>query len=341
MISKIVLAGGSGFLGTLLAQFFLRKGWDIVVLTRHADSKRLPGRAVRWDGRTLGAWAKELEAAGAVINLAGVSVDCRYTARNRRLIMDSRVESTRVLGDAIARCARAPRVWLNSSTATIYKHTFGPAWNEDGEIGASAAAKDEFSVQVARAWEKEFFERETPATRKVALRSAMVLGLGRNSVFPVMRRMVKLGLGGRMGSGQQWVSWIHQDDFCRAIEWLLEHEEVAGVVNLAAPEPVTNAELMRTFRRVCRMPVGLPAPGWLLELGAFFLRTETELIIKSRRVTPGKLLAGGFEFEFPRLAAALRGLEQLRTGGFKRRGRSPPMGSIRVWNELRLMQMGG
>jgi len=305
MKQKIVIAGGSGFLGRVLADYFTAKEWAVVILTRRPNPACLQGREVYWDGSTLGDWAKELEGADALINLAGVSVDCRYTKQNRRLIMDSRIDSTRVLGEALARCQQAPRVWFNSSTATIYKHTYGAPWDEDGEIGATAEAKDAFSIEVATAWERVFNEAKTPRTHKVALRTAMVMGHGRNSVFPVMRRMIRLGLGGQMGDGRQYMSWIHEVDFCRAIEWLLAREDVSGVLNLAAPNPVTNAEMMRTFREVCGMPFGLPAAKWMLEIGAVFLRTETELIIKSRRVMPGRLLREGFRFKFSDVKMAL------------------------------------
>jgi uncharacterized protein (TIGR01777 family) len=199
--------------------------------------------------------------------------------------------------------------WLNASTATIYKHTFGPAWDETGEIGGTPAAKDEFSVEVATAWERAFADAPTPATRKIALRSAMVLGMGANSVFPTLRRLARFGLGGRMGSGRQFVSWIHESDFCRAIDWLLQRGDFEGAVNLAAPNPVTNAEMMRTLCKVCRIPFGLPAACWMLEVGAFFLRTETELTFKSRHVVPKRLLAAGFQFRFPELDEAMRELE--------------------------------
>ena len=273
---------------------------------------------MRWDGVSVGDWLKELEGARALINLAGISVNCRYHARNRKLMLDSRLNSTRVLGEAIARCANPPPVWLNSSTATIYKHTFGPAWDEAGEIGGCAEAKDIFSVHVATEWERVFNEANTPRTRKVALRSAMVLGHGRNSVLPNLLRLGRLGLGGSLAGGRQFVSWIHEEDFCRAVEWIMEHENLSGAVNLAAPNPVTNAEFMATIRKVCRAPFGLPAPRWLLEIGAFFLRTETELLIKSRRVVPGKLLADGFAFRHPHLPAADRTTRRItRNRGYR------------------------
>jgi uncharacterized protein (TIGR01777 family) len=199
-------------------------------------------------------------------------------------------------------------VWLNSSTATIYKHTFGAAWDESGEIGGCAEAKDIFSVEIATEWERVFSEAKTPRTRKVTLRSAMVLGHARNSVLPNMLRLVRLGLGGSMAGGRQYVSWIHNEDFCRAIEWVIDHEAVLGIVNLAAPNPLPNTDFMRTLREICGVPLGLPAARWMLEVGAFFMRTETELIIKSRRVVPGRLLAEGFKFCFPELRAAVEDL---------------------------------
>jgi len=302
---RIILAGGSGFLGHVLRDHFLKQGCDVVVLTRSPRQRDGNFRECFWDGRTPGEWTKELDGADVLINLAGRSVDCRATARNRRLMMDSRVDSTRVLGEAIARCANPPKVWLNSSTATIYKHTLGPAWDESGEIGATPEAQDAFSIEIATAWERAFDAAQTPRTRKVALRMAMVLGQGRNSVFPVLCRLARCGLGGHMSSGRQYVSWIHEVDLCRAIDWIVEHEDISGPVNLAAPNPVTNREMMATVRERCGVSLGLPAPEWLLEVGAFFIRTETELVIKSRRVVPGRLLASGFEFQFPHLREAM------------------------------------
>ena len=307
-VQTIILAGGSGFLGTILADYFTARGTKVVILTRIPRPRDDSIREVWWDGTNLGEWAKELEGARALINLAGISVNCRYHAKNRKLMLDSRLDSTRVLGEAVARCTNPPPVWLNSSTATIYKHTLGPAWDEAGEIGGCAAAKDIFSVHVATEWERVFNEAVTPRTRKVALRSAMVLGHGKNSVLPNLLRMARLGLGGSLAGGRQFVSWIHQEDWSRAVEWILEHEDLSGSVNLASPNPVTNAEFMAAIRKVCHVPVSLSSPLWLLELGAFFLRTETELIIESRRVVPGKLLAHGFTFGH---ALLLPAIEQL------------------------------
>jgi hypothetical protein len=220
------------------------------------------------------------------------------------------VNSTRVLSNAIGRCTRPPSVWLNASTATVYRHTFGQPWDETGQTEASAEAKDRFSVEVAWAWERALNEASTPRTRKVAMRTAMVLGLGKNSVFPVLRRLARLGLGGRMGSGRQFVSWIHEADYCRSVEWLIAHHDFEGPVNLVAPNPLPNAEMMRILRQVCGVPFGLPAADWMLEIGAFVLRTETELLIKSRRVIPGNLVKSGFTFQFPSIREAFADLKK-------------------------------
>ena len=298
-MEKIILAGGSGFLGRALATHLEKAGYDVAILTRSAARADVYPREVHWDAQSLGPWTAELEGAAAVINLAGRSVDCRYTAKNRRAIMESRIHSTRVIGQAIAGAEQPPRLWLNASTATIYRYTFGPAWDEGGAIGATAEAKDTFSIEVARAWEDELNRARAGATRKVALRISMVLGTGKNSVFPVLMRLVRCGLGGKHGSGRQFVSWIDEVDFCRAIEWVKNREDLAGAINFSAPNPLTNSEMMRTLRETAGIPFGLPATPWMLEIGAFFLRTETELILKSRRVVPGRLLDSGFEFRFP------------------------------------------
>jgi len=308
---RVVLAGGSGFLGRTLARFLAARDYEVVILSRNPLRFELPGRQAHWDGRATSAWAEQLEGAQAVVNLAGRSVNCRYTEANRLAILDSRVEPTRVLGEAIGQCARPPRVWLNSSTATIYKHSFDRAMDQaTGEIAATPEAKDAFSVEVALAWEAALERAHTPGTRKVALRTAMVLGPGEGGVFRVLRRLVRFGLGGAMAGGRQFVSWVHEEDFCRTLQWLIDRDDLAGPVNVAAPRPVTNREMMRTFRRLCGVPIGLPATRWMLELGAFFLRTETELILKSRRVIPGRLTESGFAFRWARLEEAL--MENLR-----------------------------
>ena len=307
-MKRIILAGGSGLLGHALARHFGGAGYEVVILTRAPKVMTGTIRHTGWDARTLGDWTRELEGAVAVFNLTGRTVDCRYNARNRNEIMESRVDSTRVIGEAVSRCPQPPPVWLNASTATIYQHTYGPAWDETGTISGTPEAKDLFSVEVGRAWENELNQAKTPHTRRIALRTAMVLGRGKNSVFPVLRRLVRLGLGGKMGDGKQFVSWIHETDFCRAVEWLIAHENLRGAVNVCAPNPLPNREMMRTLRGLYGIPFGLPATKWMLELGAFFLRTETELILKSRRVIPRKMVESGFTFQFPSFTEAVEDL---------------------------------
>lgn len=309
---KIVIPGGSGQIGTLLARAFQKDGHEVVELSRGASSKR-PWRVVAWDARTLGGWTSELEAADAVINLAGKNVNCRYGAENRRVIMQSRVDSTRVIGQAIAQAAQPPRVWLQAGTATIYAHRYDAANDEATGIigGAEAGAPDtwRFSIEVAKAWEREVEEAgPLPRTRKVILRSAMTMSPDHGGVFDVLLRLVRFGLGGQSGDGRQFVSWIHEADFLRAVRWLIERDDVSGPVNLAAPSPLPNAEFMRALREAWGIRFGLPAPAWMLEIGAVFLRTETELILKSRRVVPGRLLQQGFAFQFPSWPEAAREL---------------------------------
>jgi uncharacterized protein (TIGR01777 family) len=312
-MKRIILAGGSGFLGQELAAYFRKAGWDAAVLTRSPRITENGARQARWDGCTHGEWERELNGATVVVNLTGKSVNCRYNSRNRKEILDSRVNSTRVLGEAISRCGNPPLVWLNASTATVYKHTFGEPWDESGAMEAVAEAKDAFSVEVAKAWEAALEQTVTPRTRKVAMRMSLVLGLGENSVFPVLRRLARFGLGGAMGSGNQYVSWIHIEDYCRAVEWVIDHAELAGPVNIVAPNPVTNRQMMRLLRQACGVPFGLPAAEWMLEVGAFLMRTETELLIKSRRVIPGRLSQSGFQFRFATLDAAFRELAKRQT----------------------------
>jgi uncharacterized protein (TIGR01777 family) len=304
---RILLAGGSGFLGYALSKTLLAGNYEVIVLTRSPRARSDGMKEIGWDAKSLGDWANFVDGAEVVINLTGRSVDCRYNEKNRRAIIASRVDSTRVLGEAIAKCNQPPRVWLNSSSATIYKHTFEKAMDEAGETGATPEAKDEFSIEVIRQWERALDGAQTPATRKVALRITLVLGKD-GGVFPVLRRLARFGLGGKMGGGRQFVSWIHEEDFCSAVEWIIANENLSGAINLATPDPLPNGETMRLICEACGVPFGLPATEWMLEVGAFFLRTETELILKSRRVVPEKLLASGFHFQFPDLRGALKNL---------------------------------
>ena len=300
----IVIAGGSGYLGRVLAEYFTRQSRPVVVLSRRPPEASRFARFVQWDGETLGPWTRELENAAALVNLSGRSVNCRYHEKNKREIYDSRLRPTQILGQAIVLCADPPKVWLNSSSATVYRHALDRPMDEaTGELGEG------FSVDVCRQWEKTFFDFPLQRTRMVALRTAIVFGPG-GPAFAAFHRLVKFGLGGRMGPGTQFVSWLHAEDFARAVEWLIEHSQLKGAVNLASPNPLTNREFMRVFRQACRRPLGLPAATWMLKLGAALLGTETELILKSRRVVPARLLASGFQFKFASWQDAVQNILQ-------------------------------
>ena len=307
---RVVLAGGSGQVGALLARHFQVRGDAVVVLSRKAASA--PWRVAIWDGVTAGTWIRELEAADVLINLTGRSVNCRYDAANRREILESRVNSTSTLGEAVAKLDRPPPLWLNASTATIYRHALDRPMDEGtGELGGSepnAPSSWKFSIEVARRWEEAFFVSELPNTRKIALRSAMVMSSERGGIFDTLLGLVRFGLGGASGDGRQFVSWIHEADFVAAIEFLIAHEELCDVINVSSPNPLPNRQFMQVLRSAWGTRVGLPATKWMLEVGAIFLRTETELILKSRRVIPARLQRGGFEFQFadwPRAAQDL------------------------------------
>jgi uncharacterized protein len=307
---KFVIPGGSGQVGTVLARTFHADGHEVAVLSRGAD--KTPWRTVTWDAETLGPWADEIDGADVVINLAGRNVNCRYDEANRREIMDSRVKSTKVVGEAIAKAAKPPRVWLQTSTATIYAHRFDADNDEaTGIIGGSepdAPPSWRFSIEVAKNWEETANAADTPNTRKVLMRSAIVLSPDRGGIFDVMLGLVRMGLGGTAGSGRQYISWIHDRDFIRSVYWLIEHKELSGTVNLASPNPLPNKEFMQILRDAAGMPIGLPASEWMLELGAVLMRTETELVLKSRRVVPSRMIASGFKFEFPHWEQAARDL---------------------------------
>lgn len=297
-------------MGQLVARNFSGAGDEVVILSR--GDTVAAGRVVPWDGRTLGPWAAEVDGADLVLNLTGRSVNCRYTAANLRAMMDSRVESTRVIGEAIARASRPPGVWLQMSTATIYAHRLdAPNDEATGTIGGHEPGVPgywEYSVRIARRWEEALADAPTSTTRKVALRTAMVMSPDRGGVFDVLLGLVRRGLGGAAAGGRQFVSWIHDRDFVQVVRFLHERADISGPVNVAAPAPLPQRELMRLLREEWGARVGLPATRWMLELGAWALRTDTELLLKSRRVVPGRLLEAGFAFAFPDWPAAAHDL---------------------------------
>ena len=297
-------------MGQILARAYESDGHEVVILSRGGASAL--GRAVNWDGHNMGPWAKELDGAHLVVNLAGRSVNCRYTKANLAAMMDSRVHSTRVVGEAIARAERPPGVWMQMSTATIYAHRFDAPNDEDaGILGGEEPDVPgywAYSVQIAREWEQALAEAQTPATRKVALRTAMVMSPDRGGVFDVLLRLTRSGLGGTAGDGRQFVSWIHDCDLVRAVRFLHDRADLSGPVNVAAPGPLPYRDFMYAMRDAWGIRLGLPATRWMLEMGAWALRTDTELILKSRRVVPGRLLREGFSFDFSDWPSAARDL---------------------------------
>jgi len=301
-MKKVVIAGGTGFVGSILAEHYVQKGYEVVVLSRrhHLDKDGI--RFVQWDGKNYGSWNQELEATEILINMNGKSVDCRYNEGNKQEIYASRIDSTYILGQAIEVLDNPPKLWINSSSATIYRHAEDRQMDEaTGELGTG------FSVDVCKKWEQAFFETKTKGTRKVALRMAIVLGKHGGALQPLVQ-LTKLGLGGKQGNGEQFFSWVHEEDLLRAVDFIQENKEMEGPINIAAPAPVKNCLVMKMLRNATRIPVGLPAPKWLLEIGAVLIQTETELILKSRNVIPGKLTKMGFDFQFPTLELAIKDL---------------------------------
>jgi uncharacterized protein (TIGR01777 family) len=318
---KIILPGGTGQIGVILSRHFLKSGHEIVILSRSPDSESYSPdhpfshsdvSMLRWDAKQVGDWVSAIEGSDVVINLAGRSVNCRYTPANRKLILDSRVDSTVAIGQAIAQCSAPPKVWLQSSTATIYAHRFDASNDETtGIIGGDEPNVDDtwrFSIDVAKAWEAAAEKFKTDSTRQVLLRSSMVMSPDQDGVFDVLCGLANKGLGGRNGDGKQFVSWIHEADFCGCIDHLISDETLSGPVNVASPNPLPNAEFMEALRQAMGVKFGLPAAQWMLEIGAVLMKTETELLLKSRRVVPGRLLEAGYQFKFPNWNAACRDL---------------------------------
>lgn len=290
MIKKIVIAGGTGFIGKYLQHSFEELGYEVKIISRQKNN-------IQWHDET--AIVIALENATMLINLAGKSVDCRYNEKNKTEIFDSRIHTTKQLGNAILHCKNPPELWINSSTATIYRHAEDrPMTETNGEIGTG------FSVGIATAWEKSFFDFNFQNTRQVALRMAIVLGKEGGVIHP-LKKLVRFGLGGKSGKGNQMFSWIHIEDVFNIIQFVQQNERIHGAINTAAPNPETNRSFMQKFRKWMHMPLGLPTPTWLLKIGAVIIKTETELILKSRWVIPETLLNAGYIFKYPTLDAAL------------------------------------
>jgi uncharacterized protein (TIGR01777 family) len=291
-MKKLIIAGGTGFLGQSLIDYFKDAYDEIVILSRSESKTDKHIKYLEWDAKSFGNWCAELEGATTVINLCGKSVDCRYTEKNKALIFSSRLESTAIIGKAILNCKTPPLVWINGASATIYRHSeTEPMTESSGEIGTG------FSIEICKAWEKVFHDFNLPSTRKVNFRISMVMGKT-GGVYPALISIIKKGLGGTMGKGTQQVSWVHINDFCRMTEWAIDQKTVLGIYNCVSLTPVTNKRMMQLLRKKSGMPVGLPATAWMLEIGSFFLRTETELILKSRYSYPERALKEGFKFNY-------------------------------------------
>ncbi|MES2545420.1 MAG: TIGR01777 family oxidoreductase [Bacteroidota bacterium] len=290
-MKKLIIAAGTGFLGKVLVNHFKDKFQEIIILTRGKSEILDNIKYVNWDARSFSGWENELENASVLINLAGKSVDCRYNDANKKEIYNSRIDSTKILNQAVLNCKNPPLHWLNSSTSTIYRFSLDKEMDEtDGEIG------DDFSMNVAKSWEKEFFETDTPNTLKTALRTSIVLGK-KGGAFVPLKTLAKMGLGGKQGNGNQFISWIHEKDFARAIEFVID-TKLLGVVNIVSPKPIRNQDFMKILRKSVHCPIGIPMPKGLLKFGAKIIKTEPELVLKSRNVIPKRLLENGFEFEF-------------------------------------------
>jgi uncharacterized protein len=303
-MKKIVLAGGSGQMGTCIKDHFKNKVDEIIILSRSHEHVEGNVKTVYWDGKTVGDWYRHLDGADVLINLAGKSVNCRYTEKNKKEIFDSRTNSIEVLSEAAKKCRTAPKLWIQAASATIYRHAEDrPMTERDSEKGEG------FSEEVCKKWESTFEERTKAMdqTRKVILRTSLVLGKNAG-VFPRLKNLVKFGLGGRQGNGKQWVSWIHEEDVAAMVEWIIKNETINGPINCTAPEPIKNDAFMKIIRNKYRMPIGLPAPAWLLKMGAFIIGTETELILKSRWVLPEKILASGYRFRYGSLDKAIENI---------------------------------
>ncbi len=300
---KVVIAGGTGFLGKELTQHFLNQQKEVIILTRGRSRVENDVKFVHWDARAFGEWCGAMENCDVLINLSGKSVDCRYTEKNKHEIIASRVNSTMVLSEFISLMDNPPKIWMNASTATIYRDSLDKRMDEEnGEIG------DDFSMTVAKKWEKAFFESEHQKTRKIALRTSLVLGKN-EGVYPVLRNLTKFRLAGKMGNGQQKFAWLHINDFLSIVDFVISKKSIYGPINCTSEQTITNKQFMTALRKSLQIKIGLPQPRWLLKIGAWFLRTESELILKSRWVYPKRLIDNGFQFNYPEISFALKDID--------------------------------
>lgn len=300
-MKKMVIAAGTGFLGTVLIDFFKESYAEIIVLTRGKSEQKNNIEYVHWNANSLTGWEKVLENTDVLINLAGKSVDCRYTPENKAAILSSRLDSTKVLNEAVLKCKNPPKHFINSSTATIYRHSEDKQMDEySGEIG------DDFSMNIAKSWEKAFYDVEIDKTLKTAVRTSIVLGKNGGAFIP-LKRLTQLGFGGKNGNGNQFVSWIHELDFARAISFIIE-KRLEGNINVVSPKPQRNVDFMRELRKAVGIPFGISISENMLKIGAKIIQTEPELVLKSRNVIPKRLTENGFTFEYHNLEKAFKNL---------------------------------
>jgi TIGR01777 family protein len=299
MNKKIIFAGGTGFLGSALIKAF--SDYEIVVLTRKIRKNEENIRYVSWDAKTIDNWTNELENSKAIINLVGRSVNCRYTNANKQEIISSRVNATLVIGKAIGKLKNPPEVWINAGSAAIFGNSGVELKDERSTVGSG------FSPEVCKAWEKAFNEYDTPETRKVFLRIGMVLQQNGGILKPFVN-MANFGLGGKIGTGNQYMTWIHEQDFTDLVKQIIIDAQFKGIIHAASPFPVTNKEFMKTIRQLVSIPFGLPNPGILIKIGAVLIGTEAELVLSGRRVVSFVLVENGFKFKYPYLHNAVASL---------------------------------
>lgn len=290
-MKKLIIAAGTGFLGQVLVNHLKNSFDEIVILTRGKSKNKDNIKYVNWNAKSFSGWEKELENAAVLINLAGKSVDCRYNEKNKQEIYNSRIESTKILNQAVLQCENPPKHWLNSSTSTIYRFSLDKQMDEiNGEIG------NDFSMNIAKSWEKAFFETETPKTLKTALRTSIVLGKNGGAFIP-LKTLAKFGFGGKQGKGNQFISWIHEEDFAKAVAFVIENK-LENEINIVSPNPIRNVDFMAKLQKAVGMPFGISQPEWLLKIGARIINTEHELVLKSRNVIPKRLQENGFTFKY-------------------------------------------
>jgi uncharacterized protein (TIGR01777 family) len=289
---KILIAGGTGFIGSYISKRFAQNGVELSFVLRSKGH-------VQWNESEL---MKALEQTDILINLAGKSINCRHTAENKKLIYDSRIETTRILGDALLKCKRKPELWINASASAFYKSD-----NEHCQTESNYMQGDDFLAKTVQDWEKAFFSYNIPSIRQVALRTSVVLGKG-GGAFQPLKMLTKFGLGGKAGSGKQYFSWIHIEDYFRIIKFVIDNKSVIGAVNTTSPEPVSNSEFMMAMRQSMGCTIGLPAPEFAIRIGARFINTEASLLLDPVRFCPELLLKSGFKFNYPNCKSAINEL---------------------------------